>query len=153
VCVCVCLFVYVSVFECVYIAPFLCILFLLCYYFSFLIIFFTLHRWEGLISKHFTVKSTLFGACTILNHYYFKTSQSNSDFAFAYICLPFLPKHNTLYSRQKVHLFSTFLQYYLSALSQTRCMFFNILFCTGIFRFTLSFRLVLWSNYNDFSYH
>ena len=37
------------------------------------------------------------------------------------------PKHNTLYSGQKVNCFATFLlQYYFSALLQTGCMFWNI---------------------------
>jgi hypothetical protein len=52
------------------------------------------------------------------------------------------------------------LQYDISAVLQTGCMFWNIfIFCTGFLLFTLSFRLVLWCIYNVvdpssvFSYH
>ena len=76
--------------------------------------------------------------------------------AYCWIC----PKHNTLYSGQKVYCFAT---YFCSITLVPRCKqdarFGIFLFCAGFFIFTLSIKLVLWCNYDVvdpssvFSYH
>ena len=53
-----------------------------------------------------------------------------------------------LYSGHEVNFFATYLQFYFSALLQTGCLFWIFVFCTGFLIFALSFRSVLWSNYN-----
>ena len=63
------------------------------------------------------------------------------------MCCIGLSSNIILYMQDKKLIAQThFLQYYFSALLQTKCMFWNI-FCTG-FLFTLPIWLVLWSNYN-----
>ena len=59
------------------------------------------------------------------------------------------PKHNTLYSGQKANCFATFFcSITLVSCCKQDAWFRIFVFCTGFLLFTLSIRLVLWSNYN-----